>query len=233
MSSEVLIIPDIHGRSFWKEPCESWKGNIVFLGDYHDPYGHSVGEPDAEESLANLKELSDLVKQRESDHPYSIICLLGNHDCSYYTGRFKCRYDYRHSEEVLELIKKLNPQISYELWYGTKEGYNKYLFTHAGVTKNWLDYHQLKDVGTLTMNDLNILEEVPFSRGGESYYGSPIWNSLEDFQDEEHLPEYYQIFGHTWGGRTEPIITDTYAMLDCGKAFVLDLATKKIIQWSR
>jgi hypothetical protein len=233
MSSEVLIIPDIHGRSFWKEPCESWKGNIVFLGDYHDPYGHSVGEPDAEESLANLKELSDLVKQRESDHPYSIICLLGNHDCSYYTGRFKCRYDYSHSEEVLELIKKLNPQISYELWYDTKEGYNKYLFTHAGVTKNWLDYHQLEDASTLTIDSLDILEEVPFSRGGESYYGSPIWNSLEDFQDEEHLPEYYQIFGHTWGGRTEPVITNTYAMLDCGKAFVLDLATKKITEWSK
>jgi hypothetical protein len=230
MSDKVLIIPDLHGRSFWKEPCESWEDNIIFLGDYHDPYGHSIGEPDAEESLVNLKELVEFVTNRE---PFKTKCLLGNHDCSYYTGRFKCRYDYRHSEEVLELIKKLNPQISYELVYDVSGVYNKYLFTHAGITKNWLDYHQLKDVMTLTMNDLDILEEVPFSRGGESYYGSPIWNSLEDFQDEEHLPEYYQIFGHTWGGRTEPVITDTYAMLDCGKAFVLDLATKKITEWSK
>ena len=227
MLTKILVVPDIHGRDFWKEPCNNWKEDIVFLGDYHDPYGHSMGEPDAEESLINLRELVEFVSKAFNN----IHFLLGNHDCSSYTGRFKCRYDYRHSEEVLELIKKLNPQISYELWYDTEEGYNKYLFTHAGVTKNWLDYHKLKDVGTLTMNDLNILEEVPFSRGGESYYGSPIWNSLEDFQDEEHLPEYYQIFGHTWGGRTEPVITDTYAMLDCGKAFVLDLATKEITEW--
>ena len=231
--TKILVVPDIHGRDFWKEPCQKWQGSIVFLGDYHDPYGHCVGEPDAEESLANLRELVEFVSERESDHPYSTVCLLGNHDCSSYTGRFKCRYDYRHSEEVLELIKKLNPQISYELVYDINGVYNKYLFTHAGVTKNWLDYHQLKNVGTLTMNDLDILEEVPFSRGGESYFGSPIWNSLEDFQDEEHLPEYYQIFGHTWGGRTEPVITDTYAMLDCGKAFILDSATKKITIWNK
>lgn len=54
--SEILILGDIHGRSFWKEPCNNWTGKIIFLGDYHDPYGeYIVEEPDKVESLTNLK----------------------------------------------------------------------------------------------------------------------------------------------------------------------------------
>ena len=38
----VLIIPDVHGREFWKEGIEKRKQNelIIFLGDYTDPYPH-------------------------------------------------------------------------------------------------------------------------------------------------------------------------------------------------
>ena len=75
MNNEVLIIPDVHGRSFWKEPCESWEGDIVFLGDYHDPYGHSIGEPDTEESLSNLRELVEFAGKTSNN----INFLLGNH----------------------------------------------------------------------------------------------------------------------------------------------------------
>ena len=42
--TKILIIPDLHGRTFWKEPCYNWEGKIIFLGDYHDPYGEYVDE---------------------------------------------------------------------------------------------------------------------------------------------------------------------------------------------
>ena len=37
--SNILIIPDIHGRTFWKEciKCREYD-EIIFLGDYLDPY---------------------------------------------------------------------------------------------------------------------------------------------------------------------------------------------------
>lgn len=35
---KTLVIPDIHERNFWIEPCLNWQGSIIFLGDYHDPY---------------------------------------------------------------------------------------------------------------------------------------------------------------------------------------------------
>ena len=60
--TKILIIPDVHGRNFWKEPCNNWKGKIVFLGDYHDPYGEYVDdEPNKDESLVNLTTTSEIV----------------------------------------------------------------------------------------------------------------------------------------------------------------------------
>lgn len=37
--SKVIIIPDVHGRKFWRSAL-SWVETtpIVFLGDYLDPY---------------------------------------------------------------------------------------------------------------------------------------------------------------------------------------------------
>ena len=36
--SNILIIPDIHGRTFWKECIKCECDEIIFLGDYLDPY---------------------------------------------------------------------------------------------------------------------------------------------------------------------------------------------------
>ena len=51
---------------------------IIFLGDYHDPYGeYVVEEPNKAESLTNLKELVAFVENRRKIS--DVICLLGNH----------------------------------------------------------------------------------------------------------------------------------------------------------
>ena len=39
MKEKILIIPDVHGRSFWKKAVETGDyEKVVFLGDYADPY---------------------------------------------------------------------------------------------------------------------------------------------------------------------------------------------------
>lgn len=223
--SEILVVPDIHGRDFWKEPCHEWQGQIIFLGDYHDPYGKAVEEPDITESFENLKELVSFVETRRKDNPESIICLEGNHDGAYYTGRLKCRFDYDHAEKVLNLIKQLNPVVTYKI--------GDILFSHAGVTQDWMDAHKLTidDLSKLTPSDSDILEEVSFSRGGNYRHGSCTWNDLYDFEYDEHPKGYYQIFGHTWGGRTFPVIEKDFAMLDCKKCFILNTETKKLKEY--
>ena len=76
--TKILVIPDVHGRSFWKEPCNNWEDKIIFLGDYHDPYGEYIDEePNKAESLTNLRELTAFVENRR--HTSDVICLLGNH----------------------------------------------------------------------------------------------------------------------------------------------------------
>lgn len=42
MRNDILIIPDVHGRTFWKDAVnrESW-GTIIFLGDYLDQIGRA------------------------------------------------------------------------------------------------------------------------------------------------------------------------------------------------
>ena len=37
----MIIIPDIHGRSFWKDAVKGRENEkIIFLGDYTDPYSY-------------------------------------------------------------------------------------------------------------------------------------------------------------------------------------------------
>lgn len=230
--TKILIIPDVHGRNFWKESCNNWEGKIVFLGDYHDPYGEYVdGEPDKSESLTNLKELVVFVKNKR--HTSDIICLLGNHELPYFNGNGKCRFDYWKQKEVKELINSLSPQLYYIYEDLTPEVPNKYLFSHAGVTKNWLGCNnlELKDLDNIDITNPSPLDQISYSRGGYNKYGSCVWNDLNDFQLQTPYKDYYQIFGHTWGGRTKPLITDKYAMLDCCKPFVLNTETKQIEEW--
>ena len=228
--TKILVIPDLHGRSFWKEPCNNWEGRIVFLGDYHDPYGEYIdGEPDKAESLDNLKELVEFVKNKRNTS--NVICLLGNHDCHYFNTSDRCRFDYEHNEEVKELISNLSPQLYYIIGDLTPEVPNKYLFSHAGITKDWLEYNnlELKDLDNIDITNFSPLDQIPYSRGGYDTYGSCIWNSVSDYVGAYHIHNYYQIFGHTWS--TEPIISKDFAMLDCCKPFVLNTETKQIEEW--
>ena len=223
--TDILIIPDVHGRSFWKESCNNWQGKIIFLGDYHDPYGEYIeGEPNKAELVAfveNRRKISD------------VICLLGNHDLSYFNGIGRCRFDSYKQIEVRFLISTLNPQLYYIYEDLTSEVTNKYLFSHAGITKDWMDYNdmELKDLNDVNLNNISALDHIPYSRGGHNKYGSCVWNDLEDFKIQTSYKDYYQIFGHSWGGRTEPLITDKYAMLDCCKPFVLDTENNELKEW--
>ena len=47
--SELLVLPDIHGRVFWKHPCEDVNRfqRVIFLGDYTDPYSFEEITPAA------------------------------------------------------------------------------------------------------------------------------------------------------------------------------------------
>ena len=82
--SKILIIPDIHGRTFWKESYKDISDYeyVIFLGDYVDSYpSENISE---EQTYNNFVEIIDFKKNNSN----KVILLTGNHDWNYIDYRF-------------------------------------------------------------------------------------------------------------------------------------------------
>ena len=206
---KILIIPDIHGRDFWVEPCSHIDefDKVIFLGDYHDPYPFEVSQE------TSRNRLRDQLLPFVLEHQDKVVCLFGNHDGNYLVGEMADRLDFYHKEEVAEYMNKMNIKLIHI------EG--KYLFSHSGVLPKWLENNNLtlKDLETLPFNHPALMDVSPI-RGGWSEVGGCVWGDVREYAVCEHLPDYYQIFGHSQQVENA-IITKDWADLDCRKAFTL------------
>ena len=71
MNKKILIIPDVHGRTFWKSALRSGDyEKIVFLGDYTDPY--EMEDITNREALKNFKSIIAFKQQ----NPEKVVLLL-------------------------------------------------------------------------------------------------------------------------------------------------------------
>lgn len=229
----MIIVPDIHGRDFWKKPVHEnlGKEHIVFLGDYLDPYEDEQIAP--WEVFPQLEEIVALKKE----HPDSVTLLLGNHDVHYLTERGRGgRYDYIHGALIKRFL--IEHADSFQLTFSSETGGKKFIFSHAGIMAGWMEHNkEYLDSATpetvcAVLNEMwqdrstwpvlfSILADVPYSRWGRTTYGSPIWSDVDDMRtDAPELPGYYQIFGHSQQEKG-PVITDYFACLDCRRAFRL------------
>lgn len=132
---EVLIIPDVHGRTFWKDaiarfPKEEFPNlQIIFLGDYLDPY--TGYEPiTKEQAFENFKEILELDDER-------VNLLIGNHDWHYFVNLDTCRIDFAREREIEKMF--INNISKFRLHKVIELDGCKYLFSHAGITQKWLD----------------------------------------------------------------------------------------------
>ena len=226
----MIVIPDIHGRSFWRDAVDEYAGkeHIVFLGDYMDPYqdeGISV-----EDAFYVLQELVGIKKENPDD----ITLLLGNHDLHYlHKGMAGSRYDYDNADFFRSYFEDNRDyfRIAHEAVIGGK----KYLFSHAGILPGWMKEHEfifysVKPYNIVSRLDrvwqtpelwhflFDALSDISYLRGGRSRYGSMVWADVSEHDSKhEEIPGYYQVFGHTLMYR--PIINDYFACLDCQKIF--------------
>lgn len=235
----MIIIPDVHGRSFWKDAVKGREDEeIIFLGDYVDPYGYEGIFP--EDGIACLE---DIIKFKEL-HPKNVHLLLGNHDCGYiWSDVCSARRSRQYYNDISHLF--VSNLSLFDLAYTAEINGKKYLFTHAGVHKEWIDkfidYLGVK-VGydmidwflnnTLhceTYNDAleTFLGMYSFFRGYTSYeYGSCVWADVRELSNEyDNVKKdkelgYYQIFGHTQL-ENEPIVKESFACLDVRRYFEL------------
>lgn len=226
----ILIIPDIHGRNFWKKAVEENKDKvdkIIFLGDYLDPYPWEGIT--RKEAISNFQEIIDF----KSENRDKVILFVGNHDLAYIDKRnytVRSRYDSSNAHHIEEMFHSHRSffQLAHEELIGDK----RYLFTHAGLQRKWYEKHE-KLIGELTINGLNHLLNIPegiralceasWARGGWDQFGSIVWNDVTDCGSHvnDELPWDRQVFGHSQQ-EEHPIIKDTYVCLDCRKAFILN-----------
>ena len=132
--SKIAIIPDVHGRQFWKIVREHKDefDKIVFLGDYVSPYPTEGITND--EAIEVLKEVVEFKKE----NPDKVVLLLGNHDGSYLnTETCECRTDHVNWSWLNGFYME-NVKL-FDLCWETKVGEKRYFFSHSGVRKGWFD----------------------------------------------------------------------------------------------
>lgn len=228
-----IIIPDVHGRGFWREAVRGYGGEkTVFLGDYVDPYGWEGITPDEA-----LEGLWDIIAFRKA-HPDSVTLLLGNHDLGYLDyGICTCRMSLRLHRETRSLLEE-NLDL-FDLVHVAKGSTGEELFSHAGIGESWLRRHgdllgppeafRPERLNELLHGDgkertrlYEALSDVSPYRGGNAPTGSPVWADLQEYLDgEKLLAGYMHTFGHTLGTGVRNI-PDNGRCVDCARAFRID-----------
>lgn len=229
-----LIIPDVHGRTFWRSAIQKYPDlPTIFLGDYLDSYTHYDGILPSEAFWEFQK-----ILQYKKDNPERVTLLLGNHDVHYFGACLNSsRKDLINQDKIATLFES---NLSFfKLAEFVKAEDKQFLFTHAGIIPEWIALHftgiDLSDTAHLSkmLNDqlgnldnfkdfvADALMDRSASRWGSAKYPSMVWADVEDhLYQKVPLPNVYQIFGHTQQA-FEPIITEHYANLDCRKSFLL------------
>lgn len=203
------VIGDIHGRDCWKKLVEDDAINI-FVGDYFDPYFYYPFE-----ELEN--NFMDIILYA-NNHPQNTILLFGNHDYCPYVLRNErySRYMRFHGDQTHGLFEE-NKDLIHGMAYSIGD---KYLVTHAGLTKEWWD-KWLKSsndeiptpkIAEDRLNELMITNKaLPFTFRdncdesdvyGYSAQQSPLWirpyTLVSGHNIWNETSEYTQIVGHTF-----------------------------------
>ena len=236
---KYLIIPDVHGRSFWRDPVNDTLKNtdakIIFLGDYLDPYPDEWNVSDDYRKIAIdvFKEIIELKKA----YPNRIVLLLGNHDAGYCIGDYicSCRMDHANRREIEKLFS--DNRNLFKIAEETTINDKHFIFSHAGILKEWVERvwgDEMNREGFNIIDELNnawltdhygILDSLGIYdnyRGwGGSQYGSPLWSDIRSWILVKPEETYgFNIVGHT--RMQMPAVFETIASLDTQNAYYLD-----------
>lgn len=242
MTKDIIVIPDLHGRTFWKEAVEKYPdADTIFLGDYLDPYnGEGISHRDARQ---NFTEVLDYARSHTN-----VTLLFGNHDLVYW---FPYNWGRKDTGWEEELLQQLRENIDLFRMFAVREvNGRRWLFSHAPLFEEWITYtempHDLREMEDRIWKMLdayNRFEENDGSkdfwdrrhdahdavwktlgrasklRGGIDRCGAPVWADVREIADgcELYRDADYYVFGHTQQNR--PIITDRFACLDTHQAY--------------
>ena len=226
----MIIIPDVHGRTFWKDAVKGRENEeIVFLGDYLDPYPDELILP--ETALEYFKEIIEFKRR----HPDNVVLLVGNHCLHYFYPAFDTASRYcRYLAQDIQKLFMDNIEL-FQLAYEKEIAGKRFVFSHSYIHKLWLNdlYGKGRWRKKSVIKRLNkdfqsflyglgcALNNISCYRGGWESYGSMVWADIREIAlfQEPNIGDY-NIFGHTQLIR--PIVTEFKACLDCRRGFLLN-----------
>lgn len=191
--SKILTISDLHGKSTWKDIIAREEGNfdkVVFLGDYFD----SFKPISAIEQIYNFKEIIDY----KLNSGVETTLLWANHDVHYIRGWDEVYSGYQQLHyvdisEALDVAKDMLKVCHIDDFI---------MFSHAGVTKQWLKNNNIKESTNLdkVINKLFKKNFTPFKFNGYNPYGDnitqgPMW--VRPYSLQKNSIDMVQVFGHT------------------------------------
>lgn len=231
--SKILIVPDIHGRDFWrviKKYDLYYIDKIIFLGDYLDPYPQEYPDLNKEELYQKTyKNLIDIISLKK-DNINKVVLLLENHEWSYLNEDYRCsRFDEKHYIDFHNIL--CDNKNLFKICHIEKN----YLFIHSGISKEWLEFIGYDDKKYPSIEKyLNEEIEIPKllmcgpSRYGPDFLSGPLWldeREILDIFNTFLFDKYYQVFGHT--KKNTAVIKKNYACLDTQQCFLLDTEIKE------
>ena len=249
MSKRILVVPDVHGETFWREHVQKYLeqvDRIIFLGDYLDPYRDKFEEYDAESVFNNMMEIVNLKLENKE----KVILLKGNHDYHYSSKRallLACasRCDIKNWHRYNKVFNDY--EDFFNLAHLEEANGITYIFSHAGLTTYWINKVNAK-IWKLNDRDISIADQsiidkinmMEYDLEGQNMLaiigksrsikgeksGSLLWadiyeHSIPDAPKAYGLNQVYQVFGHT---RLEEDIVafDNLALIDSRKCFMID-----------
>lgn len=196
---KIIAIGDIHGRDNWRKIVELEQDSdvIIFLGDYVDSFDV--------DPLKQLHNLRDIIEFAVKSTHLEVVLLIGNHDYHYMDNLI-------YYERYSGFQPRMAPSFAYEyreysslFRLAYKDEWNN-IYTHAGITKTWLDKVQIgstdpkavvDSINSLFKNKPNLFafNQLDSSGYGNSVLQSPIWVRPESLY-KDAFPNF-QIVGHT------------------------------------
>ena len=239
MNPICIIVPDVHGRPFWKEALPYvGKVHIIFLGDFLDPYYYDkiLWGVTPESAYRCLQEIIAL----KEEHPEDVTLLLGNHDCQYLYGPDVCfcRCDEGNFRDITRTFRE--HKDLFRIASETEAGGRRFMFSHAGISPGWSEqnFNDLtSDDVVAYLNDMNrealrvpnpgktafarALAQCDRERSGNFEHGSVVWADAEVQNLDWQFGDVIHVVGHTVVNDWNPVMTDAFWFTDCSRCFIL------------
>lgn len=199
---KVCAIGDIHGTNKFLDCYMDIKKNdddcekIIVLGDHFDPYDNIS----LDEMAEKYSEFIDICKNDER-----VVSILGNHDLSRYIIYDNITNRTERSFTNIERIRNMILPNLKDSYLTYKIG--NYLFSHAGVSKNWIDdiselgYDKMIFENKRGWDEKELSDIVSYSPSDYSGYGDCVRQGCTWIRpyalNKSAVDGYNQVVGHT------------------------------------